>query len=127
MAVWQVKNKNGEWVTMPAPAHSGMAIADEPVWSSNTGRGATGMMSGDIVAWKTTIDMDFPPLSYSDSKLIRDTLKNAGEFFDVRYRDFSTSAWEEKTVYTANLPRTLYSLAQGIRYHTGVKVQLVEQ
>ena len=127
MAVWQIKDKNGDWVTMPSPMHGGMAIADEPVWSSNTGRGATGKMSGDIVAWKTTIDMDFPPLSFSESKRLRDALKNAGEFFDVRYRDFNASAWTTKTVYTANLPRTIYSLAQGIRYHTGVKVQLVEQ
>lgn len=127
MDVWQVKNKNGEWVSMPTPAFNGMSIADEPVWSSNTGRGATGKMSGDIVAWKTTVDMDFNALTPAQSKLIRDTLRNAGEFFDVRYRDFNTTSWQEKTMYTANLPRTLYSLAQGIRYHTGVKVQLVEQ
>lgn len=127
MAVWQIKNGSGDWVTMPSPAQGGMAIADEPVWSSNTGRGATGKMSGDIVAWKRTIDMDFPPLSFSDSKTIRDALRNAGEFFDVRFRDFSASEWETATVYTANLPRTLYSLAQGVRYHTGVKIQLVEQ
>ena len=127
MAVWQIKNKSGNWVTMPAPAHGGLAIADEPVWSSNTGRGANGVMTGDIVDWKTTIDLTMPPLSFSDAKLLRDTLKEAGAFFKVRYRDFSASAWEEKTVYTANIPRTMYSLANGIRYHTGVKVQLVEK
>lgn len=127
MATWQVKNKSGVWVTMPTPAHNGLAIADEPIWSSNTGRGATGAMSGDIVAWKRTIDLDFPPLSFADSKLLRDTLRNAGEFFDIRFRDFSASEWETAKVYTSNLPRTLYSLANGLRYHTGVKVQLVEQ
>lgn len=127
MVVWQVKNKDGDWVTMPSPSHNGVAIADEPVWSSNTGRGASGKMSGDIVAWKTTIDISLPPLSFADSKLIRDTLKSAGEFFEVRFRDFSTSTWVTKTVYTANLPRTIYSLANGYRYHVDVKIQLVEQ
>lgn len=127
MAVWQIKNKSGTWVTMPAPAHEGISIADEPIWSSNTGRGTTGKMSGDIVAWKKTIDLTFPPLSFSDSKTLRDTLRNAGEFFDVRFRDFSTTEWVTCKVYTSNLPRTIYSLANGIRYHTGVKIQLVEQ
>ena len=126
MAVWEVK-VNGSWVTMPPPAHGGLAIADEPIWSSNTGRGVTGEMSGDIVAWKKTIDLEFPPLTFAQSKLIRDTLRNAGEFFDVRYRDFSATTWETTTVYTANLPRTVYSLANSCRYHTGVKIQLVEQ
>lgn len=126
MAAWQVK-VSGTWTDMPSPAHGGMAIADEPIWSSNTGRGATGAMSGDIVAWKRTIDMEFPPLSHAQSKLLRDTLRNAGEFFDIRYRDFSTSSWETATVYTSNLPRTLYSLATGFQFHTGVKIQLVEQ
>lgn len=127
MAVWQIKNKSGTWVTMPAPAQGGLAIADEPIWSSNTGRGATGAMSGDIVAWKRTIDLEFPPLSFADSKLIRDTLRYAGEFFDIRFRDFSASEWETAKVYTSNLPRTIYSLATACRYHTGVKIQLVEQ
>ena len=127
MAAWQVKNKSGTWVEMPTPAHGGMAIADEPIWSSNTGRGATGAMSGDIVAWKRTLDMEFPPLTFAQSKLIRDTLRNAGEFFDVRFRDFDNSTWETAKMYTSNLPRTLYSLAVGCQYHTGVKIQLVEQ
>lgn len=126
MATWQVK-VSGAWVTMPAPAHGGMSIADEPIWSSNTGRGATGKMSGDIVAWKKTLDMEFPPLTFEQSQLIRNTLRNAGEFFEVRFRDFSASSWEYATMYTSNLPRTLYSLANGLRYHTGVKIQLVEQ
>lgn len=126
MAVWQVKTKTG-WVTMPAPAQGGMNIADEPIWSSNTGRGATALMTGDIVAWKRTVDMDFPPLSFEDSKKIRDTLKNAGSYFDVRFKDFDADEWESGTFYTANLPRTIYSLHQALQWHTGVKIQLVEQ
>lgn len=127
MSSWQIRNKRGEWVDMPTPAHGGMAIADEPIWSSNTGRGVTGDMSGDIVAWKRTLDMDFPPLTFEQSRLIRDTLRYAGEYFRVRFRDFGATEWEEMTAYTSNLPRTIYSLAQGLRYHTGVRISLVEQ
>lgn len=127
MSSWQVKNSSGVWVDMPTPAHGGMAIADEPIWSSNTGRGATGLMSGDIVAWKKTLDLEFPPLTFAQSQLIRNTLRNAGEFFQVRFRDFDDSSWTTATMYTSNLPRTLYSLASGVQYHTGVKIQLVEQ
>ena len=125
MATWEVYN--GGWVTMPSPAPEGLTITDEPIWSANTGRGATGVMSGDIVAWKRTIDLSFNPLSFSQSQLIRNTIRSAGAYFQVRFRDFDATSWETATVYVANLPRTIYSLAVGCRLHTGVKIQLVEQ
>ena len=126
MSSWQVRS-GGSWVDMPPPGSSGMSIADEPIWSSNTGRGATGEMSGDIIAWKRTLSLTFNTLTYAESKLIRDTLRNAGNYFQVRFRDFDANDWEEATMYTSNLPRTLYSLANGLRYHIGVKINLVEQ
>lgn len=126
MSAWQVKY-NGGWVDMPSPANGGMAIADEPIWSSNTGRGVTGLMTGDIVAWKKTLDLEFAALTYEQALLIRNTLRNAGEFFLVRFKDSSASSWTQCTMYTSNLPRTIYSLAPGCRIVTGVRVQLVEQ
>lgn len=112
-------------VTVRSPAKGGIVVTDEPIWSSNTGRATSGKMVGDIIAWKTTVDVTFPPLSFSESKKIRDTIKSAGKFFYIEYDDFGETV--KKKVYVANIPRTLYSLVNGYKYHTDVKIQFVEQ
>ena len=113
-------------VTMPEPALNGVAITDEPIWNSKTGRNSKGEMIGDIVAWKTTIAVTWPPLGFSDVALIRDTLRNAPAFFRLDYNDTSTST-VSKTVYCGNIPRTLYSLAAGHRLHSGITIQFIER
>lgn len=126
MIEWEIK-VDGSWKSMPNPKSSGITITDEPVWSSSTGRDTSGKMQGNIVAWKTTIDIDLPPLSFADSKTVRDAIKNNSDFFDIRFRDFSTSDWTEKHVYTSNIPRTIYSINTSFRYHQEIKLQFVEQ
>ena len=113
--------------TVAEPKKEGVTITDEPIWASNTGRGSDGTMIGDIVAWKTTVQVEWPVLSFSQSQTIVNALKNAGAFFSIQYNDFSASSTVTKTVYCSNVPRTLYSLAQAARYHTGVTVTFIEQ
>ena len=116
---------------MPEPKREGITITDEPIWAGNTGRGSDGLMVGDIVTWKTTVQVEWPALSFSDSQTITNALKNAGAFFMIRYNDFnatqSASALTTKTVYCSNIPKTIYSLAQAMQYHTGVTVTFIEQ
>ena len=114
-------------VEMPVPALNGISIADEPIWSSKTGRNTSGKMIGDIVARKTTISISWPPLTFTQAALIRDTIKNAGAFFPLQYYDTNASTRVTKTVYAGNVPRTLYSLAPGKRLIYGITVQFIEQ
>ena len=114
-------------VAMPVPAVNGISIADEPIWSSKTGRNTKGKMIGDIVARKTTISITWPPLSFSQAALIRDTIRNAGAFFSLEYYDTSASERVTKTVYAGNVPRTLYSLVPGKQRLSGITVQFIEQ
>lgn len=114
-------------VTVAAPKQGGVSITDEPIWASNTGRSSTGKMVGDIVAWKTTVAVTWPPLSFSESKKLRDAIKSAPPFFKIKYPDFSGSTQVEKTVYAGNVPRTLYSIAEGQRRHTGITITFIEQ
>lgn len=110
------------------PAVGGLVITDEPIWSSNTGRGSTGKMAGDIVAWKTTIEVTWPPLTFSQAHTLRDAIKNAGEFFDIYYTNFTTTnELVKKTVYASNIPRQLYSLTNKNRKYVGIVVTFVEQ
>lgn len=118
-------------VNMPEPKMGGIVVTDEPIWASNTGRSSTGKMIGDIVAWKTTVEVSWPPLSYAHAKILRDAIKNAGEFFSITYKDVENGNTASgmnttKTVYAGNVPRTLISLAAYQRYE-GITVTFIEQ
>lgn len=111
--------------TVAEPKKEGVTITDEPIWAANTGRSTNGTMIGDIVAWKTTINVEWPPLSFSQSQAIVNAIKNAGPFFNITYNDFSSGSTVTKNVYCGNMPRTLYSLAK--QWHTGVNIQFIER
>lgn len=114
-------------ITVATPKHGGVVITDEPIWASNTGRSSTGKMIGDIVAWKTTIAVTWPPLSFADTEKIRNAIMNADPFFEIQYYDLSSNSMQKKTVYAGNIPRTMYSLAEGYQKHTDVTITFVEQ
>lgn len=114
-------------VLVAEPRKEGVTITDEPIWAGNTGRNAKGKMIGELVAWKTTVEVEWPVLSFSEAKKIRNAIVNAGSFFPIEYYDFSADTAVTKTVYCANVPRTMYSLASSARYHIGVKIKFVEQ
>lgn len=116
------------WTTLPEPAKEGITITREPVWGTNTGRSASGKMTGDIVTRKTTIAVTWPPLSAAETKTIIDAIEGAGAFFGIRFDNDTGSGLQTYTVYASNLPRTIYSLAQGLTFrHTGVTVTFIEQ
>lgn len=114
-------------ITVATPKQGGVVVTDEPIWAGNTGRSSTGKMIGDVVAWKTTIAVTWPPLSFSEAKKIRDAIKNADAFFTIKYHDFSASTMTEKTVYAGNVPRTLYSLSAGHQRYSDITITFIEQ
>lgn len=118
------------------PAFQGVTITEESVWASNTGRSQTGKMTGDIVAWKKTVAVTWPPLSPAQTRGIINAIKNAPAFFPIRFTNDLIAGSDpsdesglapEITVYASNIPRTVYSLAQGLRMHEGVTVTFIEQ
>lgn len=112
-------------VSVHEPKYGGIAITDEPIWSSDTNRNNNGEMVGDIKAWKKTIEVTFPPLSLSDSETIRNAIKNAGAFFSIEYPDFSTQTMVTTTVYSSNIKRTLMSLQYA--RHADITVTFIEK
>ena len=133
--MFQIKNKAGTYVTVAEPKIGGIVVTDEPIWSSNTGRGDDGEMIGDIKAWKTTIDVTWPPLSYAEVKAIRDAI-GAGDKtrtkFKIKYPDVEAGIssgnlqMQEKEVYVANIPRELYSTSTVYKRYSGFTIQFVE-
>ena len=132
----KIKTSSDTWVTLPEPAIGGIAVTDEPIWASNTGRDANnGEMIGDMKCWKTTIEVGWPPLSYSEVKTIRDTIMTAVDngkgYFDIKYTDIeegttiSNMNTTTKTVYCSNIPRLLYSKV--VQLYSEVKITFIEK
>lgn len=109
------------------PKQGGITITDEPIWSSNTGRATSGKMIGDIIAWKRTVNVAFPPLSFSEMSAIVTAIKGGGEFFNIQFYDMDASTLKTVKVYCGNIPRLMYSLAQGHQKYIDVAIDFIEQ
>lgn len=134
MFVINCNSEGSGGIQVAEPAHKGINVTDEPIWSSNTGRSSTGKMIGDIVARKSTIEVTWNVLTYAEAKEIIDAIKNAGEFFYIKYPDVSAGInsdgslkYAVKEVYAGNVPRGLYSLHKGIRYYTDVQITFIQR
>ena len=119
-------------VTVKEPKIGGVNVTDEPIWSSNTGRSSTGKMIGDIIAWKATIEISWPPLTFAEMKAIRDAIRSGGEFFPIEYPDIASGSTvatmtTTKTVYCANIPRLLYSMSDIYKRYTDITIQFIER
>ena len=75
---------------MPAPKHQGVTISTEKVWSADTGRTASGKMVGTLIATKTKVKLEWPPLTMAEVALIEAAVSNANSpFVSMRYTDMT--------------------------------------
>ena len=112
------------------PAKGGVQITDEPVWGENTARDAnTGKMMGDIKAWKKTVQITWPPMTFAEVNQILSLIKVTGSspFYKIKYNDSSASTTTEITVYSGNLQRTVESISSAYQRQTGVTITFIEQ
>lgn len=70
-------------VALPAPTE--LKIEDEIIWSSNTGRSASGDMIGDVVTEKKTITIKWQYIREEEVKIIKEKL--VAGFFPFSFHD----------------------------------------
>ena len=110
------------------PAKGGVVITDEPVWSENTGRDVnSGQMLGDIVAWKKTVAVSFPPLTFAQANTIINAIKSGGAFFNIKYNDESADTLKTLNVYSGNVSRTIESISSAYKRQSGCTVTFIER
>ncbi|WP_115716770.1 hypothetical protein [Amedibacterium intestinale] len=68
---------------LPAPTQ--IKVDDEIIWSSNTGRTASGDMVGDVVAQKKTISITWGVMNDKEMALIKNNL--IASFFPFEFHD----------------------------------------
>lgn len=108
------------------PPIKSLSINDEPIWSSKTGRTASGKMTGTIIAHKAKLNIVFAPMSSEQAELVRNAVHSA--FFNVTYENINGKLRTAK-FYAGSTNLNLYGYApkfKNIKY-TDVSVNLIEQ
>lgn len=105
------------------PDQGSFTIQPEIIWSSNTGRTASGLMVGDIVATKHSYSMQWSNLSDAHAKKIINAI-NGKAFYKLVYTPYGGSP-TTVTVYTASGSPTLTKGDDG--YYKLVTLSMVEQ
>ncbi|MGM9538078.1 MAG: hypothetical protein ACI3VN_07090 [Candidatus Onthomonas sp.] len=127
MAEITVTNLTINGVTMPDPALEGVTISTEKVWSSNTGRTASGKMVGSVIAKKTTIKIKWPVLTPEQVSKIESAVSDADQpFVPVQYTDMCGNQ-VTRTVYFGTPSYTVYSWADGLQLIKDTTVDGIEQ
>lgn len=113
-------------IEMPSPKLEGVTFSKEKIWSKKTGRTVSGKMAGDIIAVKTTVRIEFPPLSPSDVDLVESVVSNVDlPFFSFELNDGKKNI--SKEVYAGSPSMKLYSVVDGINHYTGYVIELIER
>lgn len=112
---------------MPDPALEGVTVSREKIWSSNTGRVASGKMVGVVVAVKTTLKIKWPVLTPAQVEIIESAVSSkSNPFVPVKYTD-ATGSTVTKTMYFGTPSYTVYSWADGKQYIKDATVDAIEQ
>ncbi|MDE5781481.1 MAG: hypothetical protein K2I03_08395 [Lachnospiraceae bacterium] len=114
-------NINGK--DMPEPAHDGIEISKEKIWSSNTGRTTDGTMTGDLIGTVTKIKVKWNVLIPSEVSLIDSAISDA--FFDVTYPDPSTNSYRTIRMYAGTPTYPIYDIRDGAARYVGIAVDLI--
>lgn len=112
-----------EGVAVPTP--SSMEISREKIWSANTGRVESGKMTGDLVAIKHKLVIEWRVLTEAQISEIDSHISKA--FFECTFRDPRSNAWKTITVYAGTPTYHVYSYANGLPHYDGITVDLIEQ
>ena len=108
-------------VAMPEPKLNGLKISRNKIWSKNAGRGADGTMTGDIIALKWKLEIEFLPLTDAQMVTVEAAVEPA--FFNVTFRSPKTG----KNITAGDLTCPVYTYVGGKPRYVGVTVNLIEK
>lgn len=114
-------------VSMPTPKQGGLTISKNKVWSRNAGRNDNATMVGTIIAFKTKLTIEWPPLTADQSAVVDSSVSSGTEFHSVQYTGLDGET-HSMTAYWGDGTYPVYSMnANGQMILSGVKADLIEQ
>lgn len=106
------------------PAPTAISVNDEIIWSSNTGRTASGLMVGDVVAQKKNVSIEWGVLKESELALIKRVM--IAGFFPFSFRDDGIDMTISS--YRGTLSKKqLGWLGDGIFYYKSASVSVIQK
>ena len=108
-------------VTLPSPVE--ITASNEIIWSSNTGRGPTGKMVGDVVAEKETFAITWGVLSGAEFNTIKNNLAAGFLPFSITIDGTTTTI----TQYRGTLTREFLGVFGGVTYYREAQVSIIQQ
>lgn len=108
--------------TLPAPTE--ITVNDEIIWSSNTGRCASGDMIGDVVAQKKDVSIKWGVLTEAELAVIKKVM--IAGFFPFSFRDDGVDM--TITSYRGTLSKEQIGwLGDGIFYYRSASVEVIQK
>lgn len=109
-------------VELPCPVS--LSVNDEIIWSNNTGRTASGDMTGDVIGEKKNLEIQWGVLPESEVKKIKDNFQTG--FFPLTFRDDGVDV--TISTYRGTLTKEHLGYAgDGIYYYRSVSASVIQQ
>ena len=99
----------------------------EPIWSENTRRNSSALMTGKIKDWKWKLDISYSPsLTQAEHKVITNTLANNTEWHRVVFTD-DNGEEQTKDMYVGTISTEPYWFVDGKMMYQSINVPLIER
>jgi len=108
-------------VVLPSPVEIG--TSEEIIWSANTGRSTTGLMVGDVVAEKRTLNIRWGVLTAAEYDSIRSNIRSGFHPFTLTVDGAAATI----TAYRGAITGTLLGTYGGVTYYNDVSVSVIQQ
>lgn len=109
-------------VLLPSPVN--ISTTDEIIWSSNTGRSASGETIGDVIAEKKTVNINWGILKESELVVIKDNM--IAGFFPFTFHDDGIDLTIPS--YRGTLSKEhLGHIGDGIYYYKSASVSVIQK
>lgn len=111
----------------PTPDENGIIITSEKLWSEDTGRSSSGLLVGDLIAIKTTIEIHWHKMKGADVDLLDKAINDINApFFEVEYYN-QNGVYSKGTFYSASTTYNQRSYTKDGIVYSELVVKLVEQ
>lgn len=99
-------------------------IDDEIIWSSDSGRDLSGLFSGDVIAEKKTVTVNWEYLTENEVEIIQEKLCSG--YFQLQFRD--VGGYLTIDSYRGTLSKTILGyIGDGILYFKSVSCKIVQR
>ena len=115
-------------VVLPVPAENGITVGYKKIWSKNTGRGSTGLMVGDIVAIKQTVDIKWTGIGTAEYDKIHNIVDNQQKaFVSLTLKRNSADPGDTIVIYSGDTTYPINHIVDDETCYADITINFVEQ